>query len=248
MTDAELKELVASLAQEHARTERSIGEMRAGIREIAANADRRNRELDTKLAETATQIREIAANADRRNRELEAKLAETATQIREMAANADKERRELNAQMKQLQKQLGEMGNIQGDVAEDLFRRNFASLLQERGILLNHIETHLKYFRGYEYDLVGVNGELVIVMEVKNKLNNQHIDRFLEEQLPAFRDQFATFKDRGLVGAVGSLVVAPDVEAYAEAQGLFVFTQKGEEGAQIVNRPNFRPKVIGSST
>ncbi len=223
MTDDELKELVASLAQEHTKTEHSIRDMRAGIRELRAG------------------IREMAANADKRSRELDARLAE-------MVADADKRSRELNTQMKQLQKQLGEMGNIQGDVAEDLFRRNFASLLQERGISLNHIETNLKYFRGYEYDLVGVNGELVVVMEVKNKLNNQHIDRFLEEQLPAFRDQFPTFKDRSLVGAVGSLVVAADVEAYAEAQGLFVFTQKGEEGAQIVNRPNFRPKVIGSST
>ncbi len=203
MTDDELKELVASLAEEHAKTERSIREMRAGIRELRAG-------------------------------------------IREMAVDADKRSRELDAQMKQLQKQLGEMGNIQGDVAEDLFRRNFASLLQERGISLNHIETKLKYFRGYEYDLVGVNGELVVVMEVKNKLNNQHIDRFLEEQLPAFRHQFPTFKDRALIGAVGSLVVTPDVEAYAETQGLFVFTQKGEEGAQIVNRPNFQPKRIGS--
>ncbi len=216
MTDDELKELVASLAQEHAKTERSIRELRAGIREMAANAEKERRELDVRLVE--------------------------------MAANAEKERRELNAQMKQLQKQLGEMGNIQGDVAEDLFRRNFASLLQERGISLNYVETKLKYPQGNEYDIVGINGELVVVMEVKNKLNRQHIDRFLKEQLPAFRHQFSTFKDCSLIGAVGSLVVTPDVEAYAEAQGLFVFTQKGEEGAQIVNRPDFRPKMIGSST
>ncbi len=41
----------------------------------------------------------------------------------------------------------------------------------------------------------------------------------------------------------GRIGCGSKLEAYAEAQGLFVFTQKGEEGAQIVNRPNFRPKM-----
>ncbi len=93
-----------------------------------------------------------------------------------------------------------------------------------------------------EYDIVAINGEAVVVIEVKNKLQKRMIDSFVNKKLPRFKEVFPKYRDRRLLGGIGALVVRDDVGRYAEKAGLYVLTQTSEGGAALLNRKNFRAK------
>ena len=93
-----------------------------------------------------------------------------------------------------------------------------------------------------EYDIVAVNGDAVLVIEVKNKLQKRMVDKFVEKKLPKFKEIFPEYRERRIFGGMGALVVKDDISRYAEKAGLYVLTQTSEGGAALVNRKNFRAK------
>ncbi len=140
-------------------------------------------------------------------------------------------------------RQLGELGLVQGEVAEDLFYRNVRYLFkEERDIIFADVKRNLKKKGGGEYDIVALNGDAVLVIEVKNKLQNRMVDNFVEKKLPKFKKIFPEYRGRRLFGGIGALVVKDAVSRYAEKAGLYVLTQTSEGGAGLINRKNFRAK------
>ena len=140
-------------------------------------------------------------------------------------------------------RQLGDLGLVQGEVAEDLFYRNVRGLFKEkRDMIFADVKRNLKKKGVGEYDIVAVNGEAVLVIEVKNKLQNRMVDNFVEKKLPRFKEIFPEYRGRRLFGGMGALVVKDAVGRYAEKAGLYVLTQTSEGGAALVNRKNFRAK------
>ena len=140
-------------------------------------------------------------------------------------------------------RQLGDLGLVQGEVAEDLFYRNLRYLFkEERDLIFAEVKRNLKKKGAGEYDIVAVNGDAVLVIEVKNKLQKRMVDMFVEKKLPKFKEMFSEYRGRRLFGGMGALVVKDDVSRYAEKAGLYVLTQTSEGGAALVNRKNFRAK------
>ncbi len=117
--------------------------------------------------------------------------------------------------VEQVTTQLGDMGNIQGDVAEDLFRRNIVPSLAERGIRVDNVGFHVTMPGTAEYDIVAENGKEVVVLEVKNKLSSRHIRRFLNVQPPRFKREFPVDADYKIYGAISSLIVSEALEQEA---------------------------------
>ena len=93
-----------------------------------------------------------------------------------------------------------------------------------------------------EYDIVAADGDAVLVIEVKNKLQKRMVDRFINKALPKFKEAFPQYRDRRLLGGIGALVVKDDAGRYAEKAGLYVLTQTSEGGVAIANRKKFRAK------
>jgi hypothetical protein len=217
MTDKELKELVASLAIAQQKTDIQL-----------AKTDVQLAKTDAQLAKTDVQL----AKTDK-------KLAKLIEQHEKTEAGL----KELQKAIKQVTTQLGDMGNIQGNVAEDLFRRNIVSLLAKRGIKIDNVGFNVTMPGTAEYDIVAENGKEVVVLEVKNKLNSRHIRRFLNVQLPRFKQEFPVYADYQIYGALGSLIVSEALEQQAASEGLFVFTQTKDGGASIANSPNFQAKA-----
>jgi len=153
-------------------------------------------------------------------------------QIEKTTRNLDETRR-----------QLADLGLVQGEIAEDLFYRNVRYLFKaERDIIFTDVKRNLKKKGVGEYDIVAVNGDAVLVIEVKNKLQKRMIDRFVDKKLPKFPEIFPEFRGRRLFGGIGALVVKDDVGRYAEKEGLYVLTQTSEGGAALINRKTFRAK------
>jgi len=202
------------------RIEKNMEELFRGIRELRES----QKETDRMIKENQREIDKLRES----QKETEIFLKEVMRGIRELRI------------------QLGDIGLVQGEIGEELFYRNLKSMFKKRGMVFNSVRRNLRKSRDdREYDIVATNGTQVLVVEVKNKLRRRHIDQFLEERLPEFKEKFPQYKDKELLGAVGGLVVKDDVARYAERKGLFVLTQTDEGGATILNKEKFKPRVFG---
>jgi hypothetical protein len=139
-------------------------------------------------------------------------------------------------------RQLADLGLVQGEVAEDLFYRNIQYLFKDRNISFSSIKRNLKKKGTAEYDIVAVNSNVVLVVEVKNKLQKRMIDSFINKRILNFKKAFPQYSNYKLLGGIGALVVRDEVGRYAEKSGLYVLTQTSDGGASLINRKGFQAK------
>ena len=184
------------------------------------------------LLQGTSELKESQKKTDAQQRKTDAQIQKTEKQLEKTIKKLD-----------EIGRQLGDLGLVQGEVAEDLFYRNVRYLFKnERDMIFADVKRNLKKKGAGEYDIVAVNGDFVLVIEVKNKLQKRMVDNFLEKRLPKFMEVFPEFRGRRLFGGIGALVVKDDVSRYAEKAGLYVLTQTSEGGAALINRKNFRAK------
>ncbi len=177
----------------------------------------------------------------------DAQLQRTDEQILELKESQKKTDEQLKKTGKRLDdigKQLGDMGLVQGEIAEDLFYRNVKYLFRDRNLAFNQVRRNLKKKGKSEYDIVAVNDKNVLVIEVKNKLSARMIDTFVNKKLPGFKNAFPEYRDYRVIGGIGALVMKDEVARYAEDAGIYVLTQAGDGGAEIVNKEDFHAKIF----
>lgn len=211
MSAADIRELLAEVAKSQKETGMQIKELRASQKE------------------TGMQIKEMAVEISRLQKE-------TGLQIKEMAAEIGRLQKETDRQLKKLSADLDKYGMVQGEIAEDMFRRGAPAMLEKEGIRVDRIITNLKEDDGREYDIVAVNGSEVVVFEIKNKLRTKDILHFYNEQLPDFKRCFPRYQNYKVYGGIGALVVKKSLEKEAHKKGLFVLTQGGD-GNALLHRP-----------
>ena len=208
----------------------------------AKGQDRLDRleKLTEEMFSGIAQLRESQAKTDAQIRELRESQAKTDAQIN----RTDEQMRRTDAKLDRIGRQLGDLGLVQGEVAEELFFRNLRDVFRKTKMDLKKVKRNLKRKGKGEFDLVAVNGDKVLVVEVKNKLEKRMVDTFLERKLPRFKELFPEYAKYQVVGAMGALVVKDDVGRYAEKAGLYVLTQTDEGGAALLNREGFEPKTF----
>ena len=206
------------------RIERGLELLLQGTSELRAS----QKKTDAQIQKTDAQILELKESQDR----TDAQIEETGEILQKTITKLD-----------EIGRQLGDLGLVQGEVAEDLFYRNVRYLFKEkRDMIFSNVKRNLKKKGAGEYDIVAVNGDAVLVIEVKNKLQKRMVDKFVENKLPKFKEIFPEYRERRIFGGMGALVVKEDVSRYAEKAGLYVLTQTSEGGAALINRKNFRAK------
>ena len=196
------------------------------------------------LKRVTDEIREIQKNSvaeskarmDRFDEWLAKSSAEFDQRIRENNEQIRKSREEFNKSMAEVNRNLGGIGNTQGEIAEDLFRRNTKAALNDYGIHIDQVHHNLRATGRREYDIVAVNANQAVVIEIKTKLKARDVEKFLQTQLPQFKSAFPEFRDYAVYGGMGALVMSKEQELELCGLGLFVFTQ-GEDGITRVRKP-----------
>ena len=229
--------IIESTKEFNRRLEASRAEFDQRMREEKEERKKSREEFDQRIREEEEQRKKSREEFDR---DLKASREEF---DRDLKASSEKFYRELEEsrkrserEMAELRKAIGGIGNVQGEIAEDLFRRNVQAALKSLGIQIESVRHHIKVAGVGEYDVVAVNGSQVVVFEIKNKLKGHDITRFLETQLTKFKEVFPEFKDHKVYGGIGALVMSEEQEAEAVSKGLFVLTQ-GEDGIAHIQGP-----------
>ncbi len=173
----------------------------------------------------------------------------TPEEIWAILREVSKTQKETALQMKETDRRLKKteaLFNSQwGRLVESLVEGDLVALLQGYGIDVESTSPRVKGRRNgehYEYDILAVNGEEVVVVEVKTTLRSEDVTHFLGK-LAKFTVHQPVYKGKKIFGAVAYLTVDHDVELYAERQGLFVIRATGSS-AGIINQADFQPRVF----
>ena len=94
----------------------------------------------------------------------------------------------------------------------------------------------------FEFDILAVNGEQVVVVEVKTTLRPEDVNHFLGK-LARFTVYAPEYTGKTIYGAVAYLKASESAPVHAERQGLFVIRATGSS-ASIVNGKEFVPRAF----
>ena len=189
--------------------------------------------------ETDQVLKRLGQETDRRTQETDRRMQET---DRRMQAT-DRQMQETDLRLRKLD----ELCNGQwGKLMESLVEGDLVKLLNQRGIAVDHTMTNAKKNYGerrWEFDILAVNGEEVVVVEVKTTLKVDDVDYFLE-RLQDFPELMPEFADRRTYGALAYLKTDGSVTVHAGRQGLYVIRATGSS-ASITNAEGFAPRAFG---
>ena len=196
--------------------------------------------------ETDQVLKRLGQETDRRTQETDRRMQETDRQMQE----TDRQMQETDRQMQETDlrlRKLDELFNGQwGKLMESLVEGDLVKLLNQRGIAVDHTMTNAKKNYGerrWEFDILAVNGEEVVVVEVKTTLKVDDVDYFVE-RLQDFPELMPEFADRRTYGALAYLKTDGSVTVHAGRQGLYVIRATGSS-ASITNAEGFAPRAFG---
>ena len=132
-----------------------------------------------------------------------------------------------------------------GKLVESLVEGDLVNILNKRGI---RVERTIQRVKGnhngenYEYDIIALNGNEIVIVEVKTTLRVSDIGDFYKKLWKA-KQYLPEYKERIIYGAVAFLTAEGASDRMAENKGLFVIKATGNS-AFIVNSDDFKPKTF----
>ena len=178
-------------------------------------------------------------------------LKETGEKIEELRKSQKETDRQMKQTDKLMEKQIKETKRPEdlftgqwGKLMETLVEGDLIKLLKEKEIAVEQTAQNLKGTcegRDWEIDILAINGDEVVVVEVKTTLTVSYVDNFIKNILKRFTLLSPLYKGKIIYGAVAYLKANQGSHTYAEKKGLFVIKATGNSSS-IINEKGFRPK------
>ena len=180
-------------------------------------------------------------------REVSENQRETDRIIKENAEETDRRMQETDGIMRENIKGIKDLKKLfedqWGKLMEALVKGDLIKLLNERNVDIQGIaREHERKYNGkeYEFDIIAINGDAVVVVEVKTTLRLEDIGHFIRK-LEVFKQVFPEYESKNIYGAVAYLKQNEGTAKNAEKKGLYVIRAVGSS-AEIVNKKNFQAK------
>jgi len=171
-------------------------------------------------------------------KEIKAIMAETAAENRE-TARLQKENelalKETDLMIKKLAKQIGGIDDNQGHHAEQFFQDVFKKKLEFGRVKYDEMVPNLAY-KGrngkIEFDIALLNGDSIALIEVKNRIHPDFVDKLAGERIEKFRKYFQEFSDYRVYLGIAGFSFSDEVLDRAGHYGIGIVKQVGE-GVEI---------------
>ncbi len=129
-----------------------------------------------------------------------------------------------------------------GKLMETLVDGDIIKLLNRRGIEVHRTLQRMSgNYNGnpYEFDIIAINGNEVVIVEVKTTLRVDDVKKFIKK-LSNAKLWMPEFKEKTIYGAVAYLSANSSSNTMADNKGLFVIKATGNS-ASIINKEDFHP-------
>jgi hypothetical protein len=179
-------------------------------------------------------------DTDRKFQETDRKFQDTDRKFQA----TDRKLQETGRLLKNVSKNLGDLGNRLGEFVEHMVAPAVVRLFQAQGVEVHEVHPSVEASRngeGIEIDLLVVNDGILVAVECKSKLTQEHVDEHLI-RMEKLKRLLPSYKNHRALGAVAAMVISENVKSYAHGQGLYVLCQNGES-VEVGNPAGFNPKV-----
>ena len=171
-------------------------------------------------------MKKVWDTLDRMTEEGRKRAEEAAEASRKRDEESEERAREFDQQIKQINASFGGYADPELRILED----EFLAAIQEKkridSIALDNVEVRLR--RNREYDLVGVNGDAVVVGEVKRNLQVNDVVEFVDKVSHHFAKDFPDCLRPKVYGMVAGEAIDADARKAAKKYGLFILRLKNK--------------------
>jgi hypothetical protein len=133
------------------------------------------------------------------------------------------------------------IGVTQWDISEQIIESNFKPAMKKIWKDIKKVRKNIRRWK-LEFDLLWVNSTEIFVWETKTRLTINHIDKFLEKQLPNFKECFPEYDKYKMYWVVWWRVISKKSLDYAMSRWLFVIKETHNWNAEVVHKNDFKPK------
>ena len=172
---------------------------------------------------TDEELKSLVANLAVEGRETDRRLKETDRIVKETA----KQMRETDRKIDKLSKQIGGIDNNIGYHAEQFFQNVFADKKVFGGIKYDDIILNMKHSEDVEFDIFLKNGSSVALIEVKNRIRPNFVEKLAEERIGKFRKYFPEYKDYDVYLGIAGFSFDKAVLEEAKKYGVGIVRQVG---------------------
>ena len=199
-------------------------------------------ESQKELSESQKITEESLQKTQKEIRESQKELSESQKTTEESLQKTQKEIRESQKTTKKLESLFsGQWGKLM----ESLIEGDLIKLLRNRNILVNQVTTRRRgetNGKQWEIDLIAINGDEIVVVEVKTTLKVQDVKNFQDKILVPIKTLIPEYSNFKIYGAIAYLRADQKANLYAQKQGLFVIRATGSS-ASITNEKEFKPTI-----
>ena len=216
---------------------------------IAAQAERNaefHEEMRMQREEQQKRNEEWEKRHEESKKEWEKRHEESKKEWEESRKEWEESKKEWDRRIRRLDRDMGKLGYAYGDHVEAMFV-NLSAKFNDIGFKFpKEVKGSVKFLDENKKVLAEVdhlleNGSIVLPIEVKARLNQEHVDDHIR-RLGIISGYNAKANDsRKVLGAVAGGIVPQNVLEYAQKRGLYVLVQNGES-VEIADGPkNFEP-------
>ena len=188
------------------------------------------------------QIWQLFQETDKQFKETDKKFQETDRMLSLRFKETDKQFKETDKKIKELSALFTSQW---GKLVESLVEGDLVKLLNEAGIRVERTLQRVKGNRdgeNFEFDIVAINGEEIVIVEVKTTLRVDDVKEFHEKLWKAKR-YMPEYHDKKIYGGVAFITAEGASDRMAEKQGFFVIRATGNSSF-IINQKDFKPKAF----
>jgi hypothetical protein len=132
-----------------------------------------------------------------------------------------------------------------GKLVESLVEGDLIKLLSEKNIKVERTTQRVRGNRegqNYEFDIIAINVDEIVIVEVKTTLRPADITDF-NEKLWKSKTYLPEYSGKVIYGAMAFITAEGSSERMAEKQGFFVIRATGNSSF-IINQDDFKPKAF----
>jgi len=176
-------------------------------------------------------------------------IQETDRILTEKFQETDKRFQETDKQFKETDKKIDKLSDLftsqWGKLVESLVEGDLIKLLSARGIKVESVNQRRKGSKegvNFEFDLIAINTDEIVIVEVKTTLRPKDVEDF-HKKLWKAKTFMPEYKHMRIYGAVAFITVHGSSDSMAENLGFFVIRATGSSSS-IINSEEFKPKAF----
>ena len=143
---------------------------------------------------------------------------------------------ELRKETKDISEEVKGIGESNGKFSETYFYNTLLNSMKFGGKNFDEIDKGLKRAKKMpdgkklkgEYDVIMYNGDTIALIEVKYKVQKEHIEKLRTKQLSIFKEFFPQYKDYNFYLGIAGLSFEEGTQDLAKDYGIGILRPKGE--------------------